>query len=259
MGCDTNRSIEQDLYRRISIHAPIVGCDLQRGWKQWLILLFQSTHPSWGATLRSRRKRLRNSNFNPRTHRGVRPFIGAYRHTFLDISIHAPIVGCDCLNARLYSLSPYFNPRTHRGVRLRIRFLHHQAILHFNPRTHRGVRHEWNSVCCYSLSYFNPRTHRGVRPGSIWKMQTDINFNPRTHRGVRHFKKYGYIYGVSISIHAPIVGCDSIHLFHLFIICISIHAPIVGCDSKNSKISTWISLFLTNSYYHIHRIMIIKK
>ena len=33
----------------ISIHAPIVGCDLTR----ILYVLFQSTHPSWGATLRS--------------------------------------------------------------------------------------------------------------------------------------------------------------------------------------------------------------
>ena len=56
----------------ISIHAPLTGCDMMR----WL-------------------RAIHLSNFNPRTPYGMRPFIGAYRHTFLDISIHAPLTGCD--------------------------------------------------------------------------------------------------------------------------------------------------------------------
>ena len=63
----------------ISIHAPIVGCDLRTLPIITLSFLFQSTHPSWGAT------------------RGARGNITK----LIQISIHAPIVGCD-LTAMAY-------------------------------------------------------------------------------------------------------------------------------------------------------------
>ena len=56
--------------------------------------LFQSTHPSWGATKRSVVQAVANYNFNPRTHRGVRRRRFKFRKCERD-----------------------FNPRTHRGVR----------------------------------------------------------------------------------------------------------------------------------------------
>ena len=37
----------------ISIHAPIVGCDRGASYSSLLEVLFQSTHPSWGATFAS--------------------------------------------------------------------------------------------------------------------------------------------------------------------------------------------------------------
>ena len=56
----------------ISIHAPIVGCDVDtRCWKSQVI------------------------DFNPRTHRGVRPMALQTDTDLCNISIHAPIVGCD--------------------------------------------------------------------------------------------------------------------------------------------------------------------
>ena len=65
--------------------------------KQEIInLIFQSTHPSWGAT----------SIIHPTIVRMV-------------ISIHAPIVGCDINIIFSGSCDHYFNPRTHRGVRQR--------------------------------------------------------------------------------------------------------------------------------------------
>ena len=63
-------------------------------WVEWVESIFQSTHPSWGATLADLLKPLEGTDFNPRTHRGVR--------------------------RRLYKclfILPDFNPRTHRGVR----------------------------------------------------------------------------------------------------------------------------------------------
>ena len=56
-------------------------------------------------------------------------------------------------------------------------------------------------------------------------------FNPRTHRGVRLQRLEPYLLHTTISIHAPIVGCDvSISNPIVATVTISIHAPIVGCD-----------------------------
>ena len=80
----------------ISIHAPIVGCDKFISYLIDICHLFQSTHPSWGATSISR---------------SIVYFVDIL------ISIHAPIVGCDSLYILSIALSDNFNPRTHRGVR----------------------------------------------------------------------------------------------------------------------------------------------
>ena len=56
--------------------------------------LFQSTHPSWGATKRYQMQLV-----------------------MLYISIHAPIVGCDARIQSQSGIEQNFNPRTHRGVR----------------------------------------------------------------------------------------------------------------------------------------------
>ena len=125
----------------ISIHAPIVGCDLaicagtmpkdlfqsthpswgatsQHVWV-WRALQFQSTHPSWGATLFLYFCQLDNDEFQS-THpswgatvmcwgfynvivfQSTHPSWGATVYTPFNvslpvISIHAPIVGCDCI------------------------------------------------------------------------------------------------------------------------------------------------------------------
>ena len=127
----------------ISIHAPIVGCDWLTYYSIFLIMQFQSTHPSWGATFRLLQLLAINSQFQS-TH----PSWGATKRTIAQtpkrkISIHAPIVGCDvdplqyamsiqaisihapivgCDSIVLGSGVPKvdFNPRTHRGVRLKV-------------------------------------------------------------------------------------------------------------------------------------------
>ena len=79
----------------ISIHAPIVGCDSKYILDLIRDDIFQSTHPSWGATYKIVGSFFKEKNFNPRTHRGVR----------------RPPCFWWC------SSICYFNPRTHRGVR----------------------------------------------------------------------------------------------------------------------------------------------
>ena len=90
------RNLRQDvqIIVDISIHAPRLGCDEERLMVRILLLVFQSTHPDWGATI------------GPST----------------------------ALDARLY-----FNPRTPIGVR-HLSAHGHDRLLYFNPRTPIGVR-----------------------------------------------------------------------------------------------------------------------
>ena len=103
----------------ISIHAPLAGCDIHGRRRRVRGVQFQSTHPLRGATLHRRGSTLADVHFNPRTPCGVRRallsrIIGARRfqstHPLrgatldrsewedeLNISIHAPLAGCDDL------------------------------------------------------------------------------------------------------------------------------------------------------------------
>ena len=101
MGCDAEKPNEFFEAEYISIHAPIVGCDLARYRRGTGVYRY----------------------FNPRTHRGVRRFSTALMVAPCElISIHAPIVGCDefGLVDGILDDRKDFNPRTHRGVRLEI-------------------------------------------------------------------------------------------------------------------------------------------
>ena len=123
------------------------------------------------------------NNFNPRTPCGVRrsqqpaqeaakifqsthPLRGAtkFRQSFcppIDISIHAPLAGCDAPSAAACSRTRDFNPRTPCGVRpsCAVQAAH---VRDFNPRTPCGVR--LGSTCFHpNATHFNPRTPCGVR------------------------------------------------------------------------------------------------
>ena len=154
--------IDKEYLKFQSTH-PSWGATLTLALFGWLYNKFQSTHPSWGATFWNSRIWQIYINFNPRTHRGVRRQSFRGRGCICQISIHAPIVGCDLKNTgtqafltefqsthpswgattilsrtRLYM--PNFNPRTHRGVRLYVQPKSQPCRTYFNPRTHRGVR-----------------------------------------------------------------------------------------------------------------------
>ena len=117
MGCDTRDEIQsQDTqYFNPRTHR---GVRHKSNFATHVPSSFQSTHPSWGATIffiRQCQKRL--------LFQSTHPSWGATFHVLLQlptlaISIHAPIVGCDLFPTSLLSKISYFNPRTHRGVRL---------------------------------------------------------------------------------------------------------------------------------------------
>ena len=116
VGCDLQELYVLTGLEAISIHAPIVGCDI--------ILCFInnkkviSIHaPIVGCDKIKTINIKPIKNFNPRTHRGVRQNVAMSIAVKTKISIHAPIVGCDILTSAFKLRISYFNPRTHRGVR----------------------------------------------------------------------------------------------------------------------------------------------
>ena len=145
------------------------------------------------------------------------------------ISIHAPLAGCDYTEAlgetvtyefqsthplrgaTAYPPRPWPNGRfqsTHplRGATRRLRRnARHRA--HFNPRTPCGVRPRSIFPRRYRPD-FNPRTPCGVRRHGGSLRQRHGDFNPRTPCGVRLGKVATVTIG-TISIHAPLAGCDN--------------------------------------------------
>ena len=123
MGCDGNGL--KSMFGAIKFQSthPSWGATFASSTSYSEFALFQSTHPSWGATKRYASRAFRDTDFNPRTHRGVRqmynrsimmslifqsthPSWGATKLVkkegkYVKISIHAPIVGCDKAMAEL--------------------------------------------------------------------------------------------------------------------------------------------------------------
>jgi len=116
MGCDVEKVCAKFDNFFISIHAPRMGCDIPTSFVLPATPLFQSTHPVWGATFYDKNNRDK-SKFQS-TH----PVWGA---TFEDknnsvsqgISIHAPRMGCDKSSRHRNNPHHHFNPRTPYGVR----------------------------------------------------------------------------------------------------------------------------------------------
>ena len=102
----------------VSIHAPRVGCDILCLLLVSIILLFQFTHPVWGAT-RCTPVLWCMAKFQF-THPvwGATPHFSALGYQEI-VSIHAPRVGCDCRGLTPCRLYYSFNSRTPCGVRPR--------------------------------------------------------------------------------------------------------------------------------------------
>ena len=179
----THATIYVTRYPCISIHAPLAGCDWGDNLYESLMDGFQSTHPLRGATP--------PSIFAPHLpqFQSTHPLRGATLFLFrrlreYPISIHAPLAGCDAGCVHMPMLNPNFNPRTPCGVR---------------PR---------GSGPTQKLPNFNPRTPCGVRPRGSGPTQKLPNFNPRTPCGVRPLWPARRVSTHTISIHAPLAGCD---------------------------------------------------
>ena len=150
-------------------------------------------------------------HFNPRTPGGVRLQYAWLVDRHVNISIHAPRVGCDCNIGRNFLGRRYFNPRTPGGVRLIISALH---II---------------NIC---ISIHAPRV--GCDPTIYVARYSFVVISIHAPRVGCDYLCAGQDYqGTAISIHAPRVGCDSAFYKRLYFRHISIHAPRVGCDAGN--------------------------
>ena len=192
--------------------------------------VFQFTHPVWGATDGDMLLDESASSFNSRTPCGVRHIArGLYSpivcfnsrtpcgvrlvrllddaHT-LNVSIHAPRVGCDIMRLLVphRDIVSIHAPRVGCDI-MSAHELVHVALFQFTHPVWGATLARYRVTAM--LSSFNSRTPCGVRRGS-------------THsRAEPHH----------VSIHAPRVGCDDGHPCQLRVQGrVSIHAPRVGCD-----------------------------
>ena len=170
--------------RLISIHAPLAGCDHSARLTGRQPNNFNPRTPC-GVRLDSKFQRFVLSDFNPRTPCGVRPEYKKKTDDMGNISIHAPLAGCDG------------NKTTGRTGKK-----------NFNPRTPCGVRRVHGRLFNKRFGFQSTHPLRGATIRTDVKQPDDMHFNPRTPCGVRrvHGRLFNKRFG--ISIHAPLAGCD---------------------------------------------------
>ena len=214
---------------------PRTPCGVRRHDVQQTVqvFLFQSTHPLRGAT-RPTRVMLPfvRRNFNPRTPCGVRrrlynnpwavfkfqsthPLRGATagsdaRPGTVDISIHAPLAGCDSVDQR-HGLGAAIS------IHAPLAGCDTVSIL-FMPR----------------VTYFNPRTPCGVRPAAHQHHRGNRRISIHAPLAGCDWLQPDWVFDTNISIHAPLAGCDTAQRIKEAIKAISIHAPLAGCDWREA-------------------------
>ena len=192
----------------ISIHAPRTGSDSSAGAHQERDLIFQSTLPARGATVRHLTKKLDTWHFNPRSPHGERqrwrtyftlpigfqstlPARGAtdvqaLLSAFLCISIHAPRTGSDQRGIRRVRRCDDFNPRSPHGERrgLLLRLLQFRPFQSTLPARGATIFSSRLTNLC-KISIHAPRTGSDLR--RCPRASLPPNFNPRSPHGERRF------------------------------------------------------------------------
>ena len=224
-------------------------------------MLFQSTLPLRGATLRPDAQVWGIDNFNPRSPYGERPSYCCTISANLCISIHAPLTGSDktpptgivdrmiSIHAPLtgsdssivicFTSLKNFNPRSPYGERPLHGIRFHQRIPFQSTLPLRGATLAGIGVVVnVQISIHAPLT--GSDRQSILWTACRKNFNPRSPYGERPLD-FGRCFDTqNISIHAPLTGSDlcgtSCWLSMAGQRHISIHAPLTGSDYMSSPV-----------------------
>ena len=170
--------------QRISIHAPLAGCDVAEFAVRLARDPFQSTHPLRGAT----RNPIRMP-FNAITFQSTHPLRGATPIPAPKVSFHVfqsthPLRGATIQLWAIPIFLKYFNPRTPCGVRLGDADAPPKAI-YFNPRTPCGVRLCARCRGCLIILFQSTHPLRGATSKRTSTTSSNQHFNPRTPCGVR--------------------------------------------------------------------------
>ena len=191
-------------YRGFQSTHPLRGATLPDAVRRD-ILRFQSTHPLRGAT------REGQISVGSMLFQSTHPLRGAtvyldFGMEDINISIHAPLAGCDGQSAPARWRSPISIHAPLAGC-------------------------DWlHSVPLRPPYYFNPRTPCGVRPGVHPAAGDDGYFNPRTPCGVRRSARPGISRSRSFQSTHPLRGATVSYDRVKDSLKISIHAPLAGCD-----------------------------
>ena len=206
----TKRGATQGGKNYISIHAPLAGCDphecrapaghsdfnprtpcgvRRSGTRHDGHCPYFNPRTPCGVRPTSPPSAATITYFNPRAPCGARPDPSNPVHLVADISIHAPLAGCDSGDPTHRSAPPYFNPRTPCGVR-RIHTSHGTIIRGFQS-THplRGATSDTKGhFACPLISIHAPLA--GCDHLRRYTYRANSNFNPRAPCGVRLPKTY---------------------------------------------------------------------
>ena len=167
----------------ISIHAPLAGCDRTARFPSALRRDFNPRTPCGVRLLAS------ICNQRPLTFQSTHPLRGATPRVsdvgaMLNISIHAPLAGCDNWSAPEEAAILDFNPRTPCGVRL------FTCLWHWTNRKFQST-HPLRGAT-YHLRYLRIVLHisihaplAGCDNHSVENRKRIKDFNPRTPCGVR--------------------------------------------------------------------------
>ena len=168
----------------ISIHAPLAGCDTSLALTLAVRMAFQSTHPLRGATLTTSVQMVRQRCQSTHPLRGATYGCGP-EADWLQISIHAPLAGCDRSTSR----------RTH-------------SPRNFNPRTPCGVR---PGQPCATLDLHGFQSTHPLRGATQTHAVVDIVQIFQSTHPLRGATRVPIVFRSHrpISIHAPLAGCDT--------------------------------------------------
>ena len=168
-------------------------------------------------------------NFNPRTPCGVRPVYLDFGLEDINISIHAPLAGCDGAKMDGGSNGEYFNPRTPCGVRQRRPPARSKSGSFQSTHPLRGATlHRAASRRADGISIHAPLA--GCDSGVGFDEVGPLISIHAPLAGCDHDAGYAPCRDRQISIHAPLAGCDAVFPHDASRAQISIHAPLAGCD-----------------------------
>ena len=209
-GCDFNLVTDCHSFF-ISIHTPLAGCDAGYDYDTVQDRVFQSTHPSRGATAKLDMQQAVTDTFQ---------------------STH-PLRGATPPAALLSCFRSHFNPRTPCGVRPGYGTAPYSGCQYFNPRTPRGVRRQFpNGTLPTAASFQSTHPSRGATGCFRGRGSGNTHFNPRTPRGVRPASDGVKKNGSQFQSTHPSRGATKMQRHYYAIVAISIHAPLTGCDLR---------------------------